>query len=160
MGRTSESGTASGRITLSGAVSMGTGVMIGAGVFALMGQVAQAGGQVVPGGVPGGGRRGRGTTAYSYVKLSNTFPSAGGIGMFLTEAYGVGPIAATFTMAMWASMILNESLVARTFGTYFTKMVGTSTATRCWSSGSGWCCCSVRSRSMLPGTGRSTPSRT
>ncbi len=35
-----------------------------------------------------------GITAYSYVKLSNTFPSAGGIGTFLNEAYGVGPMAA------------------------------------------------------------------
>ena len=110
-------------ITLSGAVSMGTGVMIGAGVFALMGQVAGTAGAWFPlaflaaAGVAA-------ITSYSYVKLSNTFPSAGGIGMFLTKAYGIGPIAATFTMAMWASMILNESLVARTFGTYFTKMIG------------------------------------
>jgi amino acid transporter len=115
--------TQDSKITLSGAVSMGTGVMIGAGVFALMGQVAGTAGQWFPlaflaaAGVAA-------LTSYSYVKLANTFPSAGGIGTFLNKAYGVGPIAATFTMAMWASMILNESLVARTFGTYFTKMIG------------------------------------
>ena len=68
-------------------------------------------------------------TSYSYVKLSNTFPSAGGIGTFLNKAYGVGPIASTFTMAMWASMILNESLVARTFGTYTTKLIGVDSNT-------------------------------
>jgi len=116
------------KITLSGAVSMGTGVMIGAGVFALMGQVAGTAGQWFPlaflaaAGVAA-------LTSYSYVKLANTFPSAGGIGTFLNKAYGVGPIAATFTMAMWASMILNESLVARTFGTYFTKMIGVDSNT-------------------------------
>ncbi len=115
-------------VTLTGAVSMGTGVMIGAGVFALTGQVAAAAGRwfpvafVVAAVVAG-------TTAYSYVKLSNTLPSAGGIGMFLNEAYGVGPVAATFTMAMWASMVLNESLVARTFGTYLSQLLGIDAAT-------------------------------
>ena len=116
------------KITLSGAVSMGTGVMIGAGVFALMGQVAGTAGQWFPLAFLAAAAVAA-ITSYSYVKLSNTYPSAGGIGTFLNKAYGVGPIAATFTMAMWASMILNESLVARTFGTYFTKMIGVETNT-------------------------------
>lgn len=130
-----ESGTTSGRITLAGAVSMGTGVMIGAGVFALMGQVAQAAGNWFPVAFIAAAVV-AGVTAYSYVHLSNEYPSAGGIGKFLTEAYGTGPIAGTFTMAMWASMVLNESLVARTFGTYFTRLLGTSTAT-VWVAGLG-----------------------
>jgi amino acid transporter len=116
------------KITLSGAVSMGTGVMIGAGVFALMGQVAGTAGKWFPLAFLAAAAVAA-LTSYSYVKLSNTYPSAGGIGTFLNKAYGVGPIAATFTMAMWASMILNESLVARTFGTYFTKMIGVDTNT-------------------------------
>jgi len=115
-------------ITLSGAVSMGTGVMIGAGVFALMGQVAGTAGRWFPLAFLAAAAV-AGITSYSYMKLSNTFPSAGGIGTFLNKAYGVGPVAATFTMAMWASMILNESLVARTFGTYFTKMIGVDSNT-------------------------------
>jgi len=129
------SGTSTGKITLTGAVSMGTGVMIGAGVFALMGQVAQAAGPLFPFAFVAAAVV-AGTTGYSYVKLSNTFPSAGGIGKFLNEAYGVGPIAATFTMAMWVSMVLNESLVARTFGTYFARLVGIDTATL-WVAGLG-----------------------
>ncbi len=124
----SGSSSASGKITLAGAVSMGTGVMIGAGVFALTGQVAATAGQWFPLAFLAAAVV-AGTTAYSYVKLSNTYPSAGGIGTFLTKAYGAGPIAGTFTMAMWASMVLNESLVARTFGTYFTRLVGLSTST-------------------------------
>lgn len=111
------------KITLAGAVSMGTGVMIGAGVFALTGQVAQAAGKWFPLAFVAAAVV-AGTTAYSYVRLSNTYPSAGGIGTFLNKAYGVGPLAASFTMAMWASMVLNESLVARTFGTYFTQLLG------------------------------------
>ncbi len=120
--------TTGSAISLSGAVSMGTGVMIGAGVFALMGQVAGTAGKWFPVAFLAAAAVAA-LTSYSYVKLSNTFPSAGGIGTFLNKAYGVGPIAATFTMAMWASMILNESLVARTFGTYFTKMIGIDSGT-------------------------------
>jgi len=120
--------SADSKITLSGAVSMGTGVMIGAGVFALMGQVAGTAGKWFPLAFLAAAVVAA-ITSYSYVKLSNTFPSAGGIGTFLNKAYGVGPIAATFTMAMWMSMILNESLVARTFGTYFTKMIGADSNT-------------------------------
>ncbi len=116
------------KITLSGAVSMGTGVMIGAGVFALMGQVASTAGTWFPLAFLAAAAVAA-LTSYSYVKLSNTYPSAGGVGTFLNQAYGVGPVAATFTMAMWASMILNESLVARTFGTYFTKMIGVDSNT-------------------------------
>ena len=82
---------------------MGTGVMIGAGVFALMGQVAEAAGNWFPLAFVAAAVV-AGTTAYSYVHLSNTYPSAGGVGKFLTEADGVGPIAGIFTMAMWASM--------------------------------------------------------
>lgn len=123
-----DDGSTQSGITLTGAVSMGTGVMIGAGVFALMGQVAGTAGSWFPLAFIAAAAVAA-ITSYSYVKLSDTYPSAGGIGRFLTEAYGVGPIAATFTMAMWASMVLNESLVARTFGTYLTKLIGADDST-------------------------------
>src|SRR5680860_1828174 len=90
-------GTSDAKITLSGAVSMGTGVMIGAGVFALMGQVAGTAGKWFPLAFLAAAVVAA-ITSYSYVKLSNTFPSAGGIGTFLNKAYGVGPIATTFTI--------------------------------------------------------------
>src|SRR5699024_9122550 len=57
-------------------------------------------------------------SAYSYIKLSNTYPSAGGIGMYLVRAYGKGNLAAFAAMLMTFSMVINQSLVARTFGTY------------------------------------------
>jgi amino acid transporter len=59
-----------------------------------------------------------GFSAYSYVKMSNEYPSAGGIGMFLVKAYGKGTITASAAMLMAVSMVINQSLVARTFGTY------------------------------------------
>lgn len=104
-------------LSLTGAIGLGTGVMISAGIFALLGQVAELSGTWFPlifivGGIV------TGFSAYSYVKMSNEFPSAGGIGMFLVKAYGKGTLTASAAMLMSVSMIINQSLVARTFGTY------------------------------------------
>jgi len=104
-------------LSLTGAVAMGTGVMIGAGIFALTGQVAELAGPwfalaflaaaVVTA-----------FSAYTYVKLSNAYPSAGGIAMFLERAYGKSTMTGACALLMYFSMVINESLVARTFGTY------------------------------------------
>lgn len=104
-------------LTLTGAVAMGTGVMIGAGIFALTGQVAELAQEWFPlaflvAAIIAG------FSAYSYVKLSNAYPSAGGIAMFLEKAYGKGTMTAVCALLMYFSMVINESLVARTFGTY------------------------------------------
>lgn len=104
-------------LSLTGSIGLGTGVMISAGIFALLGQVAELAGTWFPlifivGGIV------TGFSAYSYVKMSNEFPSAGGIGMFLVKAYGKGTLTASAAMLMAVSMVINQSLVARTFGTY------------------------------------------
>ncbi len=104
-------------LTLIGAVSMGTGVMIGAGILALTGQIAELAGSLFPLAFFAAAIV-TGFSAYSYVKLSNAFPSAGGIGMFLQKAYGKGLVTAVGALLMYFSMVINESLVARTFGTY------------------------------------------
>lgn len=104
-------------LTLKGAIALGTGVMIGAGIFALLGQVAELSGTWFPyifilGAVISG------FSAYSYIKVSNAYPSAGGIAMILMKAYGKTTITAAASVLMALSMVINESLVARTFGTY------------------------------------------
>lgn len=103
-------------LTLTGAVSLGTGVMIGAGIFALLGQVAELSGELflvfLVGAVISA------FSAYTYIKMSNAYPSAGGIAKYLNKAYGKGAITASAALLMAFSMIINESLVARTFGTY------------------------------------------
>lgn len=104
-------------ITLMGAISMGTGVMIGAGIFALTGQIADLAGPWFPLSFVVGAIV-TGFSAYTYVKMSNAYPSAGGIAMILQKAYGPGAIAAAASLLMALSMVINESLVARTFGTY------------------------------------------
>ena len=107
----------SGSLSLLGTVAMGTGVMIGAGIFALTGQVAELAGALFPlaflvAAIISG------FSAYSYIKMSNAYPSAGGIAMYLKKAYGPTTMTGACALLMAFSMIINESLVARTFGTY------------------------------------------
>lgn len=104
-------------LTLIGAVSMGTGVMIGAGIFALTGQIAELAGEFFPFAFLGAAVVAA-FSAYSYVKLANAYPSAGGIAMFLEKAYGKTYVTGAAALLMYFSMVINESLVARTFGTY------------------------------------------
>tara|TARA_B100000378_G_scaffold278609_1_gene282478 strand:+ start:1210 stop:2481 length:1272 start_codon:yes stop_codon:yes gene_type:complete len=102
---------------------MGTGVMIGAGIFALTGQVAEFAGDLFPlafllAAIISG------FSAYSYIKVSNKYPSAGGIAMILERAYGPSTVTGGAALLMAFSMIINESLVARTFGTYTLQLFG------------------------------------
>ncbi|MEO9612816.1 MAG: APC family permease [Nitratireductor sp.] len=112
-----------GSISLPGAVAMGTGVMIGAGILALTGQIAELAGSwfalsFLLGAVV------TGFSAYSYVKVSNAHPSSGGIAMILQRAYGPTTVAAGAALLMALSMVINESLVARTFATYALRGLG------------------------------------
>lgn len=104
-------------LTLRGAVSLGTGVMIGAGIFALLGQVAELAGPFFPFAFLVGAIISA-FSAYTYIKMSNAYPSAGGIAMYLKKAYGPGTITAAGSLLMAFSMVIGESLVARTFGVY------------------------------------------
>ena len=74
-------------ISLVGGVAMGTGVMIGAGIFALTGQIAELAGRWFPLSFIAGGIV-TAFSAYTYVKMSNAFPSAGGIAVILPEPHG------------------------------------------------------------------------
>lgn len=107
----------SGSLTLTGTIAMGTGVMIGAGIFALTGQVAEYAGSLFPLAFVVAAII-SGFSAYSYIKVSNKYPSAGGIAMILKKAYGPATVTGAAALLMAFSMIINESLVARTFGTY------------------------------------------
>jgi amino acid transporter len=104
-------------LSLTGAISLGTGVMIGAAIFALLGQVAELSGSLFPiaflvGAIIAG------FSAHAYIKMSNAYPSAGGIAMYLKKAYGKGITTAVAALLMAFAMVINQSLVARTFGSY------------------------------------------
>ncbi len=110
-------------LTLAGTVAMGTGVMIGAGIFALTGQIAALAGSWIPAAFFAGAVVSA-FSAYSYIKVSNRYPSSGGIAMILERAYGKGTITGAAALLMAFSMIINESLVARTFATYTLQLFG------------------------------------
>ena len=117
-------------LSLFGAVAMGTGVMIGAGIFALTGQVAELSGAFFPlaflvAAIVSG------SSAYTYIKMSNAYPSAGGIAMYLQKAYGRTTMTGACALLMALSMVINESLVARTFG--YSYLISARTASWCLS---------------------------
>lgn len=113
---------APGSLTLVGAVSLGTGVMIGAGIFALTGQTARLAGNLFPVAFVAAAVV-VAFSAYSYVKLSNAYPSSGGVAKFLREEYGAGVATGVFAILMYVSMVISQSLVARTFGAYILQIV-------------------------------------
>ena len=109
------------KLSLIGSVSLGTGVMIGAGIFVLMGQIAELVGDLFPIAFIAGAIV-VGFSSYSYVKFSNAYPSSGGVVKFLTKSYGPGTTTGTFSLLMYTSMVVSESLVAGTFGAYTLRL--------------------------------------
>ncbi len=109
------------KISLTGSISLGTGVMIGAGIFVLMGQIAELVGDLFPIAFIAGAIV-VGFSSYSYVKFSNAYPSSGGVAKFLTKSYGPGTATGTFSLLMYVSMVISESLVAGTFGAYTLRL--------------------------------------
>jgi amino acid transporter len=114
-----------GSLSLFGAVALGTSVMIGAGIFALTGQMAELSGGLFPLAFIAA------TvvvafSAYSYVKMSNTWPSAGGIGMYLHKAYGNTATTAFHALLMYFSMVIAECFLARTFASYALQLTNVS----------------------------------
>tara|TARA_R100000908_G_scaffold61698_1_gene40015 strand:- start:181 stop:1527 length:1347 start_codon:yes stop_codon:yes gene_type:complete len=109
------------KLSLIGSVSLGTGVMIGAGIFVLMGQIAELVGDLFPLAFIAGAVV-VGFSSYSYVKFSNAYPSSGGVAKFLTKSYGPGTATGVFSLLMYVSMVVSESLVAGTFGAYTLRL--------------------------------------
>ncbi len=95
--------------------------MIGAGIFVLMGQIAELVGDLFPLAFIAGAIV-VGFSSYSYVKFSNAYPSSGGVAKFLTKSYGPGTATGTFSLLMYVSMVVSESLVAGTFGAYTLRL--------------------------------------
>jgi len=112
-----------GSLTLAGSVMLGTGVMIGAGIFALTGQMAEMTGELFPLAFLAAAVI-VSFSAYSYIKISNAYPSAGGIGMYLHKAYGDRLPTAFNALLMYFSMVIAQSFLARTFGSYTMQLFG------------------------------------
>jgi len=61
---------------------------------------------------------------YNYIKMSNAWHSSGDIAMILQKAYSPDPIAASASRLTALSMVISESLIARTFATYALRPFG------------------------------------
>lgn len=109
------------KLSLLSSISLGTGVMIGAGIFVLMGQIAELVGDLFPIAFIAGAVV-VGFSSYSYVKFSNAYPSSGGVVKFLNKSYGPGTTTGLFSLLMYISMVVSESLVAGTFGAYTLRL--------------------------------------
>jgi amino acid transporter len=104
-------------LSLTGTIALGTGVMIGAGIFSLTGQMAQLTGSAFPFAFLAAAIV-VSFSAYSYTKISDKYPSAGGIGMYLHKMYGHSLTTAFHALLMYVSMVIAQSFLARTFGSY------------------------------------------
>ncbi len=97
--------------------------MIGAGIFALTGQMAEMTGALFPLAFLAAAVI-VSFSSYSYIKISNAYPSAGGIGMYLYKAYGDRLSTAFNALLMYFSMVIAQSFLARTFGSYTMQLFG------------------------------------
>lgn len=97
--------------------SIGIGGMIGAGIFSILGIAAQIAGSaafvsfLIAGGVAI-------LCAYSYAKLSSTFPSAGGPVEFLIRGFGNNILSGGIGIMLWIGYIFALALYAKAFGNY------------------------------------------
>lgn len=95
---------------------MGTGVMIGAGIFALTGQIAELAGPLFP-----IIHRRRACHVACRIQLHQDVEPLAFIRRHRDDppkAYGPGVVAASASLLMALSMVIDESLVAGTFATY------------------------------------------
>ncbi|MFH2056331.1 MAG: APC family permease [bacterium] len=109
-----------------GVVAIGVGGMVGGGIFAVLGlsvQLAQGGAPLAfaVGGVVAL------LTAYSYSKLSVTFPSQGGTVVFLDRAFTPNVLVGSMNILLWLSYIVMLSLYAYAFGSYGATFATAST---------------------------------
>lgn len=97
--------------------AIGIGGMVGGGIFAVLGlsvQLAQGGAPIaflIAGIVAL-------VTAYSYARLSVTYPSQGGTVAYLDRAFGPGLLTGSANILLWISYMVMLSLYAYAFGSY------------------------------------------
>jgi hypothetical protein len=98
-------------------VAMGVGGMVGGGIFAVLGLSVQLtrGAAPIAFGLAGLVAL---VTAYSYTRLSLTYPNEGGTVAFMDNAFGANLLTGTVNILLWLSYIVMLSLYAYAFGSY------------------------------------------
>ena len=98
-------------------VSIGIGGMVGGGIFAVLGLAVNLSHGGVPIAFAIAGLVAL-VTAYSYSKLSVTFPSSGGTVEFLNQGLGTGILTGGLNILLWMSYVVMLSLYSYAFGSY------------------------------------------
>lgn len=97
--------------------AIGVGGMVGGGIFAVLGLSVELAGGGAPVAFLMAGIVAL-VTAYSYTRLSVTYPSQGGTVAFLDRAFGPGLLTGSANILLWISYIVMLSLYAYAFGSY------------------------------------------
>ena len=105
------------QIGLFGAAAIGVGGMVGGGIFAVLGLASVLAGGATPIAFLVAGCVTM-LTAYSYAKLSVTYPNNGGTIIFIDKAFGVSWFTGAANMLLWIGYIVTLSLYAVAFGNY------------------------------------------
>ncbi|AFL80111.1 amino acid transporter [Aequorivita sublithincola DSM 14238] len=109
-------------IQLKDAIAIGIGGMVGGGIFAVLGLAVS----LAKGGTPlaflFAGIIAL-FTAYSYSKLSLSFPDKGGTVRFVNEGFGKGIFSGGINNVLWISYIIMLSLYATAFGSYAPNLI-------------------------------------
>jgi amino acid transporter len=104
-------------------VAIGIGGMVGGGIFAVLGLSVQLTGGGAPIAFLVGGVVAL-LTAYSYARLSVTYPGQGGTVEFLNRAFGRGLATGSLNVLLWISYIVMLALYAYAFAEYAATLLG------------------------------------
>ena len=105
------------------AVFLGIGSMVGAGIFVLLGEAGAIAGNLVWISFILGGIIAL-LSGYSLAKLASIYPSRGGLVEYLVQCYGEGVFSGTISVLFYLSAMVAIAMVAKTFGTYASMMMG------------------------------------
>ncbi len=105
------------------AVFLGIGSMVGAGIFVLLGEAGAIAGNLVWISFIFGGIIAL-LSGYSLAKLASIYPSRGGIVEYLVQCYGEGVFSGSVSVLFYLSAMVAIAMVAKTFGTYASMIVG------------------------------------
>jgi len=105
------------------AVFLGIGSMVGAGIFVLLGEAGAIAGNLVWISFICGGIIAL-LSGYSLAKLASIYPSRGGIVEYLVQCYGEGVFSGSISILFYLSAMVAIAMVAKTFGTYASMMMG------------------------------------
>ncbi len=105
------------------AIFLGIGSMVGAGIFVLLGEAGAIAGNLVWVSFIFGGIIAL-LSGYSLAKLASAYPSRGGVVEYLVQGYGEGVFSGSICLLFYLSAMVAIAMVAKTFGTYASMMMG------------------------------------